>query len=172
MKKMILRVLLALLLLVLLAAAGFGVLYAGRLRTVNSIEKITDYSDYNLYRMDVRYDYSIDDVINYGIADNQSMIDAILKETLPLLPIHMKAPQFGCSAFATVQDRHIVMGRNYDFKRDTSLQIRGAGRAGQYLGQPAGCEHGEKARLPDRTVHLSGRYEREGRVHRRADAGQ
>ena len=71
MKKMILRVLLALLLLVLLAAAGFGVLYAGRLRTVNSIEKITDYSDYNLYRMDVRYDYSIDDVINYGIADNQ-----------------------------------------------------------------------------------------------------
>ena len=41
-KKMILRVLLALLLLVLLAAAGFGVLYAGRLRTVNSIEKITD----------------------------------------------------------------------------------------------------------------------------------
>lgn len=77
MKKMILRVLLALLLLVLLAAAGFGVLYAGRLRTVNSIEKITDYSDYNLYRMDVRYDYSIDDVINYGITDNQSMIDAM-----------------------------------------------------------------------------------------------
>ena len=200
MKKMILRVLLALLLLVLLAAAGFGVLYAGRLRTVNSIEKITDYSDYNLYRMDVRYDYSIDDVINYGITDNQSMIDAILKETLPLLPIHMKAPQFGCSAFATVQDRHIVMGRNYDFKRDTSAMLvyctpkdgyksvpcgcddhchagppacgAGAGRAGQYLGQPAGCEHGEKARLPDRTVHLSGRYEREGRVHRRADAGQ
>ena len=122
-KKMILRVLLALLLLVLLAAAGFGVLYAGRLRTVNSIEKITDYSDYNLYRMDVRYDYSIDDVINYGITDNQSMIDAILKETLPLLPIHMKAPQFGCSAFATVQDRHIVMGRNYDFKRDTSAML-------------------------------------------------
>lgn len=33
---------------------------------------------YNLYRMDVKYDYSIDDVINYGITDNQSMIDAIL----------------------------------------------------------------------------------------------
>ena len=35
----------------------------------------------------------------------------------------MKAPQFGCSAFATVQDRHIVMGRNYDFKRDTSAML-------------------------------------------------
>ncbi len=45
------------------------------------------------------------DVINYGITDNQSMIDAILKETLPLLPVHMKAPNYGFSAFATVSDR-------------------------------------------------------------------
>ena len=120
MKRMLKRILVALLVLILLAVAGFGVLYAGRLRTVNSIEQITAYDDYNLYRMDVTYDYSIDDVINYGITDNQSMIDAILKETLPLLPIRMKAPQFGCSAFGTVLDRHIVMGRTYDFKRDTS----------------------------------------------------
>ena len=87
--------------------------------------------------MDVKYDYSIDDVINYGITDNQSMIDAILKETLPLLPVHMKAPNYGCSAFGTVSDRNILMGR----------------------GQPAGHIHGEKARLPDRSVHLSGRHE-------------
>ena len=120
---MILRVLLALLLLVLLAAAGFGVLYAGRLRTVSSMEQLTNYDDYNLYRMDICYDYSIDDVINYGITDNQSMIDAILKETLPLLPVKMKAPQFGCSAFATVSDGNIQMGRNYDFKRDTSAML-------------------------------------------------
>ena len=112
-----------LLVLILLAVAGFGVLYAGRLRTVNSIEQITAYDDYNLYRMDVKYDYSIDDVINYGITDNQSMIDAILKETLPLLPVHMKAPNYGCSAFATVSDGNILMGRNYDFKRDTSAML-------------------------------------------------
>ena len=112
-----------LLVLILLAVAGFGMLYAGRLRTVNSIERITAYDDYNLYRMDVTYDYSIDDVINYGITDNQSMIDAILKETLPLLPVHMKAPNYGCSAFATVSDGNILMGRNYDFKRDTSAML-------------------------------------------------
>ena len=123
MKKTVLRILLVALLLLLLAVAGFGVLYAGRLRTVNSIEKLTDYADYNLYCMDVKYDYSIDDVINFGITDNQSMIDSILKEALPLLPIQMKAPQFGCSAFTTVLDRHIVMGRNYDFKRDTSAML-------------------------------------------------
>ena len=123
MKRMLKRILVVLLVLILLAVAGFGMLYAGRLRTVNSIERITAYDDYNLYRMDVTYDYSIDDVINYGITDNQSMIDAILKETLPLLPVHMKAPNYGCSAFATVSDRNILMGRNYDFKRDTSAML-------------------------------------------------
>ena len=123
MKKRIRQVVLGILLVLLLAIAGFGVLYAGRLRTVNSIEQLTNYDDYNLYRMDICYDYSIDDVINYGITDNQSMIDAILKEALPLLPVKMKAPQFGCSAFGTVLDRHIVMGRNYDFKRDTSAML-------------------------------------------------
>lgn len=123
MKRMLKRILVVLLVLILLAAAGFGMLYAGRLRTVNSIEQITAYDDYNLYRMDVKYDYSIDDVINYGITDNQSMIDAILKETLPLLPVHMKAPNYGCSAFATVSDGNILMGRNYDFKRDTSAML-------------------------------------------------
>lgn len=79
MKRMLKRILVVLLVLILLAVAGFGMLYAGRLRTVNSIERITAYDDYNLYRMDVTYDYSIDDVINYGITDNQSMIDAIFK---------------------------------------------------------------------------------------------
>lgn len=124
MKKMILRILLGVLILVLLLVAGFGVLYAGRIRTVNSIEKVTDYDDYDLYRMDVKYDYSIDDVIHYGITDNQSMIDAILKEALPLLPVKMKAPQFGCSAFtASIPEGHTVMGRNYDFKRDTSAML-------------------------------------------------
>ena len=51
MKKRILQVVLGILLLLLLAIAGFGVLYAGRLRTVNSIEQLTNYDDYNLYRM-------------------------------------------------------------------------------------------------------------------------
>lgn len=123
MKRMLKRILVVLLVLILLAVAGFGMLYAGRLRTVNSIEQITAYDDYNLYRMDVKYDYSIDDVINYGITDNQSMIDAILKETLPLLPVRMKAPNYGCSAFAAVSDGNILMGRNYDFKRDTSAML-------------------------------------------------
>ena len=55
MKKTLKRILLALVLLIVAAAAGFGGLYATRIQSVNSIEKLTDYADgYNLYRMDVK----------------------------------------------------------------------------------------------------------------------
>ena len=47
-----------------------------------------------------------------------------LAEALPYLPIHMKAPNFGCSAFCTQgTDGHTLMGRNYDFKNDTSAML-------------------------------------------------
>ena len=124
MKKTLKRILLALVLLIVAAAAGFGGLYATRIQSVNSIEKLTDYADgYNLYRMDVKYDYDLDRMIASGITDNQTMIDALLKEALPLLPISMKAPQFGCSAFAISADGDALMGRNYDFKNDTSSML-------------------------------------------------
>lgn len=124
MKKTVLSVLIVILVLLVLALAGFGAVYAGRLKTVGTIQKITVYDEYNLYRMDIRYDYSIDDIIQSGITDNQSMIDAVLKEALPMLPIKMKAPNFGCSAFTLpTADGHILMGRNYDFKNDSSAML-------------------------------------------------
>lgn len=120
--KVILAVVLA---VVLLGAGAFGVLYAGRIKTMSSIQKITDYSDgYNLYRMNVDYDYQLDDIIKRGITDDQSMIDAILAEALPLLPVKIKAPKFGCTAFTlTDENGQTHMGRNYDFKRDTSAML-------------------------------------------------
>ncbi len=124
MKKWLKRTLIVLLVLVIAAVAAFTGLYFTRFRTISGIEKITSYDDYNLYRMDIKYDYSIDDIIAYGINDNQSMIDAILAEALPVLPISMKAPSFGCSAF-TIDDAEgdVLMGRNYDFKNDTSAML-------------------------------------------------
>ena len=79
---------LAVLLAVVLVFTG---VYFTRFQTVDSIEKLTNYDDrYNLYRMDVKYNYSLDDVINYGITDNQTMIDAILSEALPMLPVSIQ----------------------------------------------------------------------------------
>ena len=121
MKKILKRILLVLLVLVLLAVCGFAAFYFSRIRTIQSLEKVTDYEDYNLYRMDVQYSYDLDRLISYGISSNQDMLDAILKESIPLLPIHMTAPNYGCSAFSIADsDQEILMGRNYDFKIDTS----------------------------------------------------
>lgn len=121
MKKKIKAVLITFLVLLLLVICGFAAFYMGRIRTVRSIEKITNESDYNLYRMDVQYNYDLDRLIDRGIHDNQSMLDAILAESLPLLPIHMTAPNYGCSAFTLADsDDSVRMGRNYDFKIDTS----------------------------------------------------
>lgn len=80
-------ILLSLLILLLLVLGVFVGFYFTRLQTIQSIEQITDYDDgYNLYRMNVQYDYSLDRVIAYGITDNQTMLDAILKEALRFCP--------------------------------------------------------------------------------------
>ncbi len=111
--------------LLLLAALVFTGIYFTRFQSMAALQKITDYSDgYNLYRMDIRYRYSLNDLLARGITDDQSMVDAILEEALPLLPVTIQAPSFGCTAFAVVeQDGTACMGRNYDFRYDTSAMV-------------------------------------------------
>lgn len=125
MNKVIKRVFIIFLMAVILVAAVFLGIYFTRIQTIGSIEQLTDYEDgYNLYRMDVKYDYSIENVINRGIEDDQMMIDSMIKEVLPLLPVTIKVPNFGCTSFSlTDMDGDVHMGRNYDFKRDTSAML-------------------------------------------------
>ena len=84
--KLAARIAMGVLAVVAVAAVGFGALYTSRIQTANSIEKLTDYDDYNLYRMQVRYDYDLDKMIANTTADNQSFIDAAVKQALPRLP--------------------------------------------------------------------------------------
>ena len=126
---------------VLLVILLFLIVAEGRFQTISSIQKVTDYYEYNLYRMDVKYDYDLDRLIEYGITDNQSFVDAIVKEALPILPVHIKAPDFGCSAFTLQEaDGNVLMGRNYDCKY-------------------SGCEYEEKACHINSTIYLPGRHE-------------
>ena len=82
------KLLLSLSALLLLAALVFTGIYFTRFQSMATLQKITDYSDgYNLYRMDIRYRYSLNDLLARGITDDQSMVDAILEEALPLLPV-------------------------------------------------------------------------------------
>ena len=125
MKRAVKRIILIIVAVIIVLAAVFVCIYFTRFQTMNSIEKLTDYDDgYNLYRMDVKYSYDLDRIINYGITDTQSFIDAVVKEALPLLPVTIKVPSFGCTAFTlTDNDGDVHMGRNYDFKLDTSAML-------------------------------------------------
>ncbi len=142
--------------LVLLIAAvlAFVASYFTRIQTMGSIEKLTDYSDgYNLYRMDVKYDYSLDDVINYGVKDNQTMIDAILKEALPLLPVKIKAPEYGCTAFTlTDVDGDVHMGRNYDFRYSTSAMLVYCAPKDGYKSVAFAALDNVSANMPDESI--------------------
>lgn len=128
MKKAIRNTITVVMGIVLIGIICFIGLYFTRLLTIGSIRKITDYDDgYNLYSMTVKYDYNIQDVISYGITDTQSYVDAVISESLPLLPVSIEIPSFGCSVFrAQNGDSNIesyIMGRNYDFKLDTSCMM-------------------------------------------------
>lgn len=96
--------------------------YFSRLQTMR---QLTHYADgYNLYLMDILYDYSLEELLDYGITNDETMVEAILSQALPGLPVRIQPPHFGCSAFCTADiDGEILMGRNYDFRRDTSCML-------------------------------------------------
>ena len=99
--------------------------YYSRFKTIASIEKLTDYDDgYDLYSMTVEYDYSVQNIIDSEFSDTQEFVDAVIKESLPLLPVHIKLPSYGCSVYrANTDENDVIMGRNYDFKLDTSAML-------------------------------------------------
>lgn len=108
-----------------LVTAGVAALYGQRLRSAASVRQIAHGDKgYGIYAMDVHYNYSIDRIVSKNYEDSQGYIQAALAEALPLVPVHVDVPSFGCSALQLqTTDGTWLTGRNYDFKRDTSLLI-------------------------------------------------
>ncbi len=108
-----------------IGAVSLGVAYGKQIATASSLERITSYEDgFNLYRVDVAYGYDLDAIIDADVHDDQAHVNAVLAQVLPGVPLEVKAPKFACSAFcARTTDGDVLMGRNYDFKDDTSALI-------------------------------------------------
>lgn len=119
------RIICSVLAALVVCVAVFTGVYYTRLKTVSSIEKITSYDDgYNIYTMNVEYDYDFDAIVDSGAEDDEGLFDAISKEVFPFLPLGVDVPSFGCTAFnLTGQDGEERMGRNYDFSLDTSALV-------------------------------------------------
>lgn len=60
----------------LLTGIGFGILYFTRFQTIATLKRITGYEDM------------------------QEFTDAVVKECLPLLPVKIKVPSFGCRSIS------------------------------------------------------------------------
>ena len=105
-------------------AEGSVALPEDRLATIATIKQLSDYADYNVYSMDVLYDYSIENILPIGKTDTQALLDMAFAEAAPGYDIKCTAPKFGCSAFILPDsDGMVRFGRNYDFKIDTSCMI-------------------------------------------------
>lgn len=114
-------------------AAAAGIVYRKQIKSAASLKRLTGYADgYDLYGIDIAYDYDLDRIIAADVRDDQAYIDAVMAQVLPGVPAHVQAPQFACSAFVAVDaEGRVRTGRNYDFKDDTSaLLVRNHPRGG------------------------------------------
>lgn len=102
-----------------------GVLFHKQIKSVASVKRHTGYDDgYDLYEVDIAYDYDLDQIIASEVRSDQAYLDAVANQVLPCIPIHMEAPRFACSAFGlTTAQGPELTGRNYDFKDDTSALL-------------------------------------------------
>jgi len=109
-------------------ATATGIVYRKQIKSVASLKRLTDYADgYDLYSIDIAYDYDLDRIIAADVRDDQAYIDAVLAQVLPGVPAHVQAPQFACSAFAAVDaEGRVRTGRNYDFKEVISIAATSA----------------------------------------------
>lgn len=128
MNKILLVILPVLSLLALLplcaAAKETPSLSEDRFATLSTIQKLTDYEDYNVYSMEVLYPYVLENLLAQDGDDSQKLMELALREALPGVELSFTAPDFGCSAFTLPDsDGTVRFGRNYDFKLNTSCMI-------------------------------------------------
>lgn len=106
------------------AATAVGVVAMPRIKTFRSLEKLSSYEGpYNLYQSTISYRYDLDTIIAAAVEDDQAYIDAVCRQIFPGLPVKVEAPKFACSAFRLETAQGVLMGRNYDFKDDTSALL-------------------------------------------------
>jgi len=95
-----------------------------RIKTIKSVEKISDYDGLNIYTIDVKFDYDIDQLTLDGPVDTQMLMENMIKVAAPGVDIDYTSPDYGCSVFTMNRtDGGLSFGRNYDFKYDTSAMI-------------------------------------------------
>ena len=61
-----------------------------RKHTLDSVKKLTDYSDFNLYKMDICYDYSIDKSLTEEFLMMSRLSVQLCRRFCPIIPSILK----------------------------------------------------------------------------------
>lgn len=67
-----------------------------RMESIKTIKKLTEYNDYNLYSIEIKYDYNIDKVtpIVEGEISDQQMMELTFADALPGVELELEIPNY------------------------------------------------------------------------------
>ena len=122
-KRIVARVLIALVALVIVAVGAVAFMFRHEIATVASIRKVNDYP---MYTMDYDGDYGIDEFLEQGGASNDAeLIEFVVQHLMKGLPITIELPDLACSTFnATTPEGEAIFGRNFDLSYSPSMLVR------------------------------------------------
>lgn len=122
-KRIVARVLIALVALVIVAVGAVAFKFRHEIATVASIRKVNDYP---MYTMDYDGDYGIDEFLEQGGASNDAeLIEFVVQHLMKGLPITIELPDLACSTFnATTPEGEAIFGRNFDLSYSPSMLVR------------------------------------------------
>lgn len=129
-RKLIVRILIAVLVVLLLVIGGIAFAWWNELSTLLSIEHLRARSDEHLdgsvYTMQVKGGFYLDEFIAQGGAkSDRELIDFITgKITKGLIPMDISESEIACSAFtATTSEGDALFGRNYDMSKTNTCLV-------------------------------------------------
>lgn len=122
-RRIVVRVIIALVALVVIAVAGLAFMFRNEIATVASIKKVNDYP---FYTMTYQGDYGIDEFLEQGGASNDAeLIDFVVQHLMKGLPVTIELPDLACSTFnAVTPEGDDIFGRNFDLTYSPSMLVR------------------------------------------------
>ena len=118
-----------LIMVILIAGCIYG-LWHNEISTLSSIEMLRDrndeHSDGAIYRMNVKGDFYLDDFVEQGGVSNDGELIQFVTDHLTkgIIPIHMSAPEIGCSSFsAKTKDGDMLFARNSEFSQTNTMLV-------------------------------------------------
>lgn len=122
-RRIVVRVIIALLALIVIAVAGLAFMFRNEIATVASIKKVNDYP---FYTMTYQGDYGIDEFLEQGGASNDAeLIDFVIQHLMKGLPVTIELPDLACSTFnAVTPEGDDIFGRNFDLTYSPSMLVR------------------------------------------------